>query len=128
MASDPYGGPDDCAPLNWYGQYPFQAQLLGTFDVFQSMGVMQIKWSPDGIASPGTESLRWKSTAFNLDYYGAKVRYYYDDGLCDWCTGSYGPRQQWASIGAWYQPTPWRTGSQQHARPRQGRALAGPAH
>ena len=97
--------------LDWYGQYPFQAQILGTFDVFQSMGVMQIKWTPDGTASPGTEALRWKSTAFNLDYYGAKIRYYYD-GLCDWCTGSYGPGQQWASIGAWYQPTPWVTASQ----------------
>ncbi len=74
-------------PLDWYGRYPFQAQILGTFDVFQSMGVMQIKWTPDGTASPGTEALRWKSTAFNLDYYGAKIRYYYD-GLCDWCTGS----------------------------------------
>lgn len=104
-------GDQRTVPLNWYGQYPLQAQIAGTFDVFQSMGVMQVKWAPEGTASPGTEALRWKSTAFNLDYYGAKIRYYYD-GLCDWCTGSYGPRQQWASIGAWYQPTPWRTASQ----------------
>src|SRR5689334_1679753 len=37
-------------PWDWYDTYPLQAQVLATFDVYQSMGVMQIKWTPDGLA------------------------------------------------------------------------------
>jgi hypothetical protein len=99
-------------PQAWYGLYPFDAQIAGTTDVFESMGVMQIKWTPDGTDSPGADSLRWKSTAFNLDHYGAKIRYYYD-GLCTWCSSGYGAGQKWASIGAWYQPSPWNNPSAQ---------------
>ena len=89
-----------------YWKYPSQARVTGTREVFQSMGVMQIKWRPDGSVHPGTEPLRWKSTAFNLDYYGATVRYYYD-GLCNWCGSGYRAGQAWASVGAWYSPYPW---------------------
>lgn len=89
-----------------YWQYPAQARLAGTRNVFQSMGVMQIKWRPDGSTHPGTEPLRWKSTAFNLDYYAATIRYYYD-GLCRWCGRGYSAGQASASIGAWYSPYPW---------------------
>jgi len=54
----------------------------------------------------GTEPLRWKSTAFNVDYWGAQVRYYYD-GRCSWCGTGYAAGQSWNSIGAWFAPTPW---------------------
>ena len=90
--------------------YPLLSRVSGTSDVYQSLGIMQIKWTPQGL-HPGTEPLRWKSTAFNADYWGAVVRYYYD-GLCDWCGSGYASGQAWASIGAWYNPSPWNTGSQ----------------
>ncbi len=70
--------------------------------MYQSLGIMQVKWTPEGL-HPGTEPLRWKSTAFNADYWGSVVRYYYD-GLCYWCSPDYTPGQEWASIGAWYSP------------------------
>ena len=44
----------------------------------------------------GTEPLRWRSTAFNLDVYGATLRYYYD-GRCSWCGPGYAPGQSWNS-------------------------------
>jgi hypothetical protein len=74
--------------------------------VMQSMGLMQVKWMPDGSVGAGTEPLRWKSAAFNLDYYGAVTRYYYD-GHCRWCTSGYRAGQRWKSIGAWFAPHPW---------------------
>ncbi len=89
------------------GRFPFSSRE-GTRDVFRSLGIMQIKWSPGGDFHPGTEPLRWKSTAFNADYWASVVRYYYD-GRCDWCGRGYGPGQEWASIGAWYNPYPWGT-------------------
>ena len=89
-----------------YSQFPAAAQIPGTSDVYESMGVMQIKWHPDNNPHPGTEPLRWESTAFNLDYYAATIRYYYG-GLCGWCGAGYSTGQQWASIGAWYDPSPW---------------------
>jgi hypothetical protein len=97
---------------NSYGSYPAQARIAGTSDVYTSMGISQIKWSPDGSQWPGTEPLRWRSTAFNLDYYGAQIRYYYD-GDCGWCGAGYGAGQQWNSIGAWYDPSPWNNGGAQ---------------
>ena len=90
----------------WYGLFPPQAQIAGTNDVYESMGISQIKWKPDGSQWPGTEPLRWKSTAFNIDYYAAIVRYFYD-GLCYWCGSGYGAGQAWNSIGAWFSPSPW---------------------
>jgi hypothetical protein len=90
--------------------YPLLSRISGTSDVYQSLGTMQVKWTPQGLHQ-GTESLRWKSTAFNVDYWGSVVRYYYD-GLCDWCSAGYGAGQAWSSIGAWYNPSPWNTGSQ----------------
>jgi hypothetical protein len=71
------------------------------------LGISQIKWRPPpSTLGAGTEPLRWKSTAFNLDYYGATVRFFYD-GLCDWCSPSYSAGQAWNSIGAWWEPSPW---------------------
>ena len=63
---------------------------------------MQIQAS----AQNGTEPLRWESTAFNLDFYGATIRFYFD-GDCYWCGPNYGAGQEWGSIGAWYDPNPW---------------------
>lgn len=91
---------------SWYGLYPATARISASSDVYESMGIAQIKWRPDGSDGAGTEPLRWKSTAFNLDYYAASVRYFYD-GDCSWCGAGYGRGQQWNSIGAWYSPYPW---------------------
>jgi len=85
--------------------YPAYSRIIGTSDVYQSLGIMQVKWTPEGLHQ-GTEPLRWQSTAFNADYWASVVRYYYD-GLCDWCGAGYSSGQAWASVGAWYNPTPW---------------------
>jgi len=66
-------------------------------------GIMQIQAS----AQNGTEPLRWESTAFNLDFYGATIRFYFD-GDCSWCGPNYSAGHEWDSIGAWYEPSPWR--------------------
>jgi hypothetical protein len=92
------------------GSYPAYSRVGTTSNVYQSLGIMQIKWTPQGL-HPGTDPLRWKSTAFNADYWGAVVRYYYD-GLCDWCGAGYAPGQGWNAVGAWYNPSPWGAGSQ----------------
>jgi hypothetical protein len=88
-------------------RYPAQSRIAGTSDVYAALGLTQVKWSPEGL-HPGTEPLRWKSTAFNVDYWSAVVRYYYD-GRCDWCGAGYGAGQAWASVGAWNNPTPWNS-------------------
>jgi hypothetical protein len=85
--------------------YPAQSRI-DSDSVYESLGLTQIKWRADGSMNPGTEPLRWKSTAFNVDYYGANMRYYYD-GLCSWCKPGYTAGQQWESIGAIYEPSPW---------------------
>ena len=93
-------------PPDWYGRYPGFSRAPGGDQVYQSLGVAQVKWTPDGSVGAGTEPLRWKSTAFNLDDYAATIRYYYD-GACDWCTPGYSAGQAWNSVGAWYSPNPW---------------------
>lgn len=90
----------------WYSIYPLQARIAGTRDVFESMGISQVKWRPDESVDPGSEPLRWKSTAFALDLYAATVRYFYD-GRCMWCGPGYRAGQRWRSVGAWYEPHPW---------------------
>jgi hypothetical protein len=90
----------------WYSQYPSQARIQGSYDVFESMGIAQVKWRPNGSVGAGTEPLRWESTAFSLDFYGAEIRFFFD-GDCSWCGPGYAPRQRWNSIGAWYEPHPW---------------------
>jgi hypothetical protein len=86
--------------------YPGFSRVAGTDSVYQSLGIAQEKWLPDGSVGVGTEPLRWESTAFSLDYYAATVRYYYD-GDCSWCTAGYRAGEAWNSIGAWYSPEPW---------------------
>jgi len=96
----------------WYGLYPPLAQILGTSEVYESMGIAQVRWRPDNSLGIGTEPLRWKSTAFNVDFQAATVRFYYD-GYCNWCTSGYSSGQQWDSIGAWFEPYPWNNSGQQ---------------
>jgi hypothetical protein len=93
-------------PSSWYTLYPPQARIAGSSEVYESMGISQIKWVPDGSVGAGTEPLRWKSTAFNVDYQAATVRYYFE-GDCTWCGSGYGSGQAWNSIGAWFSPSPW---------------------
>jgi hypothetical protein len=93
-------------PPDWYRRYPGFSRVPGGDQVYESLGIAQVKWRPDGSVGAGTEPLRWKSTAFNLDDYAATIRYYYD-GACDWCTPGYGAGQAWNSLGAWYSPHPW---------------------
>jgi hypothetical protein len=95
-----------------YALYPARAQIAGTNDVYQSMGISQVKWQPDGTADPGSEPLRWESTAFALDLAAAKVRFFYD-GHCTWCSSGYSAGQTWNSVGAWYEPAPWGNPGQQ---------------
>jgi hypothetical protein len=92
--------------------YPVFSRIRGTSDLWESLGIMQIRWNhPDparNSAGIGAEPLRWKSTAFNADYTYAQIRYYFD-GLCDWCGAGYSAGQQWPSIGAWFNPSPWNS-------------------
>jgi hypothetical protein len=95
----------------WYPQFPVQSRVSGSStDVFESMGISQVKWRPDNSVGIGTEPLRWKSTAFNIDFQAAQIRFYYDNpnGLrTTWGDASYVPCQQWNSLGGWFEPYPW---------------------
>ncbi len=95
---DPHGGVDASA-------YPEQSRIDDD-SVYQSLGIMQIKWTTEGLHR-GTEPLRWKSTAFNVDYWAATVRYYFD-GYCDWCGPDYAAGEEWESVAAWCSPSPWK--------------------
>ena len=74
-----------------------------------SIGVMQIKRT----VHKGTFPLSAESTAFNLDYYGAVFRYYYD-GRATWLNDvehgqPYEAGDEWGTLGAhfagrWYTP------------------------
>jgi hypothetical protein len=98
-----------------YQEYPAAARIAGTDEVYQSMGISQIKWTPDGSVGAGTEPLRWQSTAFNVDYQAAQIRFYYDnpDGLRSaWGDSTYAPGNAWDSLGGWYSPYPWLNAGQ----------------
>jgi hypothetical protein len=98
-----------------YSEYPPQARVAGTDEVYQSMGITQIKWDPDGSVGAGTEPLRWESTAFNVDYQAATLRFYFDDpdGLRSaWGDSSYTAGNAWASLGGWFEPYPWLNSGQ----------------
>lgn len=90
--------------------YPEFSRVAGTSDVFQSLGITQVRWAPDGSLNAGAEPLRWESTAFNADLQGATLRYYYDDPggrRSGWGDSSYKPGDPWLSLGGWFQPYPW---------------------
>jgi hypothetical protein len=103
-----YVGDREHVPADWYRRYPPQSRASGG-DVYESLGIAQVKWTPDGSVGAGTEPLRWRSTAFNLDYYAATLRFYFD-GDCGWCGPGYGPGQASNSLAAWYSPDPWDNG------------------
>jgi hypothetical protein len=98
-----------------YSEYPPQARVAGTDEVYQSMGITQIKWNPNGSVGAGTEPLRWESTAFNVDYQAATLRFYFDDpdGLRSaWGDSTYTAGNAWASLGGWFEPYPWLNAGQ----------------
>jgi hypothetical protein len=103
-------GDDTPVSASWYGRYPSQSRVSGSTGVYQSLGITQVRWTPDGSLHPGTEPLRWLSTAFNVDYQAATIRFYYDnpqETRTAWNDPSYRPCQAWNSIGAWFSPYPW---------------------
>ena len=67
--------------------YPAPAVIDAT-SVWESLGIAQIRWRHTVPWNPGVEPLRWRSTAFALDYSQALVRYYFD-GACNWCGPGY---------------------------------------
>jgi soluble lytic murein transglycosylase-like protein len=80
----------------------------------QSFGIMQVKRGPH-CCFPTTR----RSTAFNLDYYGAYLRSLYD-GRVRWLnTVERGERYRagdlWGSVGVWYSGR-WRYGSGEYIR------------
>jgi len=82
---------------------------------YESLGITQVKWRPDGSEGAGTEPLRWTSTAFNADYQAATVRFHYDDPhrrRSAWGDSSYRRGQRWLALAAWYQPYPWSSPQQ----------------
>jgi hypothetical protein len=98
-----------------YNQYPVQSRVPGTLNVYQSLGITQVRWDPQGDYGAGTEPLRWLSTAFNIDEQAATIRFFYDDpegSRKAWGDHSYVPCQQWNSIGGWYHPYPWGNSGQ----------------
>jgi hypothetical protein len=98
-----------------YNEYPPQARVPSTDEVYQSMGITGEKWIPDTSVGLGTEPLRWESTAFNIDYQAAAIRFYYDnpDGLRSaWGDSTYSPGNGWDSLGGWYEPYPWLNAGQ----------------
>ena len=101
---------------SWYRQYPSLERVKGTDLAYESVGIAQVRWLPDGSIGRGTRPLSYESTAFNLDYYAATVRYFFD-GDCRWCSSGYGAGQTWNSIGAWFSPQPWmNSGARRYVR------------
>lgn len=84
---------------------------LGDYEgsVPHSYGLTQVRRNAEGQRAPawnGTYPLSARSTAFNVDYWGAKVRYYYE-GCAGWLNHvergrPYVAGDLWGSIGAWY--------------------------
>jgi hypothetical protein len=96
----------------WYGRFP-RFSCPNAMQCYESLGITQIKWQPWN--DEGTEPLRWKSTAFNIDYQAAKLRFYYDNPYgkrSAWGDSSYRPLDGWLSICGWFEPYPWGNPSQ----------------
>jgi len=116
----------DATPVSssWYQLYPYQSRIPHTSSVYQSLGIAQVRWTPNGSLGPGTEPLRWESTAFNLDEQAATLRFYYDNpsgARSSWGDPTYVPCQEWRSVGGWYRPYPWgNPGQASYIRVTQG--------
>ena len=98
------------------GAFPAFSCPGGGPSCYESLGLAQDRWRPDASLNPGSEPLRWKSTAFNLDLYGANIRFYYDGYAAQWGPGmtanGYTAGQDWMSIGAHFNPYPWNNQGQ----------------
>jgi hypothetical protein len=98
------------------GAFPAFSCPNGGPRCYESLGLAQDRWRPDGSLNPGSEPLRWKSVAFNLDLYGANIRFYYDGYAAQWGPGmtanGYTAGQDWMSIGAHFEPYPWNNQGQ----------------
>ena len=108
-------GDETQVSARWYDLYPYQSRVPDTSNVYQSLGITQVRWAPDGSLQPGTEPLRWESTAFNVDDQAATVRFYYDNpsgARSAWGDSTYAPCQMWRSVGGWYRPYPWGNAGQ----------------
>jgi hypothetical protein len=108
-------GDDTKVNSRWYGLYPYQSRIPHTSNVYQSLGIAQVRWIPDGSLEPGSEPLRWESTAFNLDGQAAKIRFYYDNpggARSSWGDSTYAPCEKWQSLGGWNSPYPWGNAEQ----------------
>lgn len=120
-------GDETAVSARWYRLYPAQARVRRSHRVWQSLGIAQVKWIPNGSVGAGTEPLRWESTAFNVDFQAATVRFYFDnpeDSRSAWGDHSYVPCQRWGSIGGWYEPYPWRNAGQESYVAKVKRLLA----
>lgn len=82
-------GDDTRVSSRSYRLYPNQSRIPNTSNVYQSLGITQVRWTPSGSLGPGTEPLRWESTAFNVDEQAATLRFYYDNPS--------GARSSWAT-------------------------------
>ena len=106
----------DLTPESDPGAFPAFSCPGGGSSCYESLGLAQDRWRPDGSLNPGSEPLRWKSTAFNLDVYGANIRFYYDGYAAQWGSGmtdrGYTAGQDWMSIGAHFNPYPWNNQGQ----------------
>jgi hypothetical protein len=67
-----------------------------------SFGIMQLKHT----YLPGSYPLSQQSTAFNVDYYGARIRSCYE-GWVTYLNGDYGPGDIWDCVG-WHWSGHWK--------------------
>jgi hypothetical protein len=101
-------------PSSWLSLFPSFSCPTVT-QCFESLGITQVKWRPDGSDDAGTEPLRWKSVAFNIDFECSILRYFYDNpyGLrSSWGDSSYHPLDGWLSLGGWFEPYPYGNSNQ----------------
>jgi hypothetical protein len=108
-------GDEEPVSPSQYRQYPLQSRVPRHLEVFQSLGITQVRWDPQGHVGAGTEPLRWESMAFNVDYQAAMVRFYYDNpngARSAWGDSTYRPCEKWESIGAWFNSYPWDNAGQ----------------
>lgn len=112
-------GDEESVSASDYLRYPAQARVAASDLVYQSMGITQVRWDPEGTVGAGTEPLRWESLAYNVDYQAAMIRFYYDNpsGARAAWGDAYVPCQRWNAIGAWFSSYPWgNPGAEQYVR------------
>lgn len=104
-------------------------------DIIRGVAVKESYWNQDAVGdwdrwgtprafgltqvrrdvNPGTYPLSRESTAFNLDYYGASLRYYYD-GCADWLGSNYRSGDMWGAVGAWFSGRWYDDGAERYIR------------